>query len=154
MEFNDLHSNYPLMMLGVAGIIVVSLALGIFVLFFLSEKGVRDRIAGLIAVSVTALVFMSGSYMSHTQNLQREADFRMNIQQKYDVDEVLMEFQNDYVRIHQDESQKIYVLVDDKTYLFNLTQNKKTWEPTLSDPPINGGMDVTATLSADDLLKK
>ena len=52
------------------------------------------------------------------------------------------------------DKQKIYVVVDGTTYMFYLTQDRNTWEPTLEDPPVPGGSNTNPSITADDLLKK
>lgn len=154
MEFNNLHSNYGWIILGQMAIILFTAFLLAAVTYILLDKmraHMKLRAAG--SVCAVMAVIVTGSYICGEFEESLIEDFRANIQQKYDVDEVLMEFQGETVSIRSEESQNLYVRIDDKTYLFNLTQDDTTWEPTLADPPINGGMDVTKTVSAEDLLK-
>lgn len=77
-----------------------------------------------------------------------------NIEQKYDVDEVQLRAFDTVTDPYQTSSQKVNVKVDGNTYLFYLTQDRNTWEPTLTDPPVNGGNNTNTSLTAEDLLKK
>lgn len=155
MEFNNLHSNYGWIILCQAAVILtIALLFGGLVFFLLRKLPIRyEELRFLLAFVAVVGVTVVGSFIGSEWEQQSRNDFRANIQQKYDVDEVLTEYQDQVVSIRVEESQNLYVIVDGKTYLFNLKQDKTTWEPTLSDPPINGGMDVTKTLGAEDLLK-
>ena len=77
-----------------------------------------------------------------------------NIEQKYNVDGVKLEAYSVKTYPYVDDEQKIHLVVDGETYLFYLTQDSQTWEPTIIDHPINGGSVNSGSLTAEDLLKK
>ena len=77
-----------------------------------------------------------------------------NIEQKYDVDEVQLRAFDTVTRPNQTSIQKVNVKVDGTTYMFYLTQDRNTWEPTLEDPPVPGGSNAKPSITADGLLKK
>lgn len=57
--------------------------------------------------------------------------FENNVKQKYAVDEVYIEYNENHVTVENPEVQSVYVSKDGSTYEFYVTQNKTTWEPTL-----------------------
>ncbi|MBC9706043.1 MAG: hypothetical protein H9W81_13925 [Enterococcus sp.] len=85
---------------------------------------------------------------------QNEEALISNIQHKYDVDEVKLEAYGEYTRPEDVDEQKIHVVVEGETYMFYLSQDRQTWEPTLLDPPVNGGNQQNVSpLKASELLK-
>lgn len=104
-------------------------------------------------VVVLALLISSGLAKAEKISTDNRAALISNIQQKYDVDEVKLEVYETQTRPETVENQKIHVIVDEELYMFYLSQDKNTWEPTLSDPPTNGGNPSASPLKAENLLK-
>lgn len=120
------------------------------------ETGLKNKIAfvGLVT-GIIAIVFCSVLALFKAGEIENDnkAALISNVEQKYEVDDIRLEAFGTVTYPEIIKEQKIHVTVDGETYLFYLTQNKETWEPTLSDPPINGGNPMDSPLKAEDLLK-
>lgn len=112
---------------------------------------------GVVAALLCGVIFLAGSVFTYYQGIEtrksNNAALVSNLQQKYDVDEVLLEDLDTKVVSEKEGKQKINVVSDGVTYTFLLTQDKNTWEPTLSNPAIPGGSAKETNVSAEDLLK-
>lgn len=126
---------------------------------FESKEGKADasKTRGIIALFCTVtLVGIGFIVLSSRADVEsnNEKSLVTNVQTKYDVDEVILHGIDVSVDAEQEDAQNVIVKVDDKTYTFHLTQDRETWEPTLTNPPVPGGSSDTTNLSAEDLLKQ
>lgn len=151
MQFQEIQMN-------VSMISAMLIMFSIFVPFSLilatcitSEKPNVWLIIASVAVAAVSLF----STVNISGNVTKENDEALvsNIQQKYDVDEVLIEHRGSYTIAEELKNQTVHVVVDGQVYAFDLEQNQDTWEPTLLNPAINGGSTEADTLTAEELLR-
>lgn len=110
---------------------------------------------GLLTLTFVFSGFVAiGSYNMGTQEVRKnDKDLISNIQKKYEVDEVLVEYRGNITNPTATEYQQVHVSVNGKVYAFDLEQNENTWEPTLLDPAVSGGSAKGENISAEELLK-
>lgn len=159
MNFEEIHVHAKtLEMISIipAGFSVIGL---LFCLMLMLYKGTEPdekvfaRI-GFVALLVMGIVSFSAFLFATNRVAQNNEALISNIEQKYNVDEVKLASYGVITDPHIDYEQKIHLVVDDETYLFYLKQDRQTWEPTIVDPPINGGSENSGLLTAEDILKK
>lgn len=117
----------------------------------------RQRIA-LAPMFLLGAMLVVGVFQGHAMyqkiSPQNDAALISNLNQKYDVDEIKLDAYDTYTLSNMVQDQKIHVAVDGNTYMFYLSQNQETWEPTLIDPPINGGnAQDMPVIKVEDILK-
>lgn len=157
MEFQEIFVDRVIVIALVSGISVIAGAfLALLALFghHARDKG-SNSLRIVFAASSVVLVITGLALVSTSNNLtdsNREA-LVSNIEQKYDVDEVVLSGVDVSTQSDRASAQPVNIVVDGSTYTFHLTQDKNTWEPTLTNPPASGGSSTTEHLSAEDLLK-
>ena len=119
--------------------------------FYLTFK---TFLLSLVGIAVFMSLFYWVGDIGEDTNRSNTKALVSNIEQKYDVDEVQLKAFDTVTRPHQTSSQKVNVKVDGTTYMFYLTQDRNTWEPTLADPPVPGGSNTKPSITANELLKK
>lgn len=155
MEFQEIFANRTTVYVIIACIsMLVGLVLVILGLSFICDEGVS---AGFIISIIVGAGIIVGSVIAFQQwddtEKSNEAALISNIEQKYDVDDVLLDAPDANVNEEDTRAQNVSVVVDSNVYTFLLTQDINTWEPTLINLPVPGGSSDTMNLSADDLLK-
>lgn len=150
MQFQEIHMHA--MTVGVVGI-MFSLFIAA-VIFGIAVSPMRLH-KGMTVLSIIVAVAGAGSsiYIGEKTIAENNEALLSNIQEKYDVDEVLLEYRGTETKSVYIKDQQVHVLVDGQVYAFDLEQDKETWEPTLLDPAINGGSDEEKNLSAEELLR-
>lgn len=134
-------------------IISVISGLATYVLLAIGDiKGKYILIPGSITIAAWILTLFVLGHVDTTRD-QSKSILESNVKTKYDVDEIRFETSNGKTKATKTSEQEVQVVVDNKRYIFHLTQDPETWEPTLSDPPIPGGNSPSTALSAEDLLK-
>lgn len=161
MEFQEILIDSPLiftLLSFVFGAIGAMLIISSVLAFRGSETDEIEpnKKEGFVVLGIGAfLLVFSFVSMSHNSNMWDKNDEALvsNIEKKYDVDEVVLSSVDVGVVAEKEKPQNVNVVVDGKTYTFYLSQNKDTWEPTLTNPAIPGGSSEIETLSAEDLLR-
>lgn len=161
MEFQEILIDSPLIFAFLSFIIGAIGAILIISSVLAFRGSETDEIepnkkAGFVVLGIGAfLLVFSFVSMSHNSNMWDKNDEALvsNIEKKYDVDEVVLSSVDVGVVAEKEKPQNVNVVVDGKTYAFYLSQDKDTWEPTLTNPAIPGGSSETETLSAEDLLR-
>lgn len=103
--------------------------------FVICGESVRKRTLRTITI-ILGTVASVGIFFITVAEVRNEQEKSLisNIEQKYDVDEVLLEYGNDITEPGRLEKGHVSVRVDDKVYTFGLEQDPKTHEPTLIRP--------------------
>lgn len=149
--------------LGSMALFMVAIGLALYIMLGLMDKMSEKRnfslsfksfLFSLVGIAVFMYLFYWVDDIAADESRSNAKALISNIEQKYDVDEVQLKAFDTVTNPHQTSSQKVNVTVDGTTYMFYLTQDKNTWEPTLEDPPVPGGSDTKSSITADDLLKK
>lgn len=149
VERSETYQALWFLLLGLGACLVI------FTLAFLAHEAFVS-IGSMIALTL-GVSFAVGGYYAHQEydaiQKSNESALVHNIEQKYDVDLVLLDAPEVDVNADDLDPQNVSVVVDSVSYTFLLTQDENTWEPTLINPSIPGGSSETVSLSADDLLK-
>lgn len=149
VERSETYQTIWLLLLGFGASLVI------FTVVFLAHE-VEVSIGSMIAITL-GVSFSVGSYYAHQEydaiQKSNEAALVHNIEQKYDVDLVLLDAPEVDVKADDVGAQNVSVVVDSVSYTFLLTQDENTWEPTLINPSIPGGSSEVVNQSAEDLLK-
>lgn len=149
VERSETYQALSFLLLGLGACLVV------FTLAFLAHE-VFVSIGSMIALTLGVSFAVGGYYAQQEYDAiqkSNESALVHNIEQKYDVDLVLLDAPEVDVNADDLDPQNVSVVVDSVSYTFLLTQDENTWEPTLINPSIPGGSSETVSLSADDLLK-
>lgn len=159
MAFKEISKYIDVMAMGATfGLVLISFASILLLLNtvanYRSGKVRKSKMFGSMiwVIVIGAVTYCVGSIGAESRASNDRA-LVSNIQQKYDVDEVLLKNGDVITHPKDTDSQPVNIVVDDVTYLFYLTQDDDTWEPTLTNPPLNGGSSEVVNVSADDLLK-
>lgn len=151
MQFQEIQMNISAL---AAGFIILSIFIPFGFIIATCVADDKPRVWLIFSSVVLAFVALF-TVVTITGNVTKANDDALvsNIQQKYDVDEVLLEHRGSYIVSESLVNQTVHVSVDGQIYAFDLEQNKDTWEPTLLNPAINGGSAEVKSLSAEDLLR-
>lgn len=161
MNFHEIHIDMPV---GIPVILImVALPLMIFIAIDIGFKIYNNKenpegkkpfileLFILLIIVATSTIFLINVVSLPGEN---RAALVHNIQEKYEVDEVKLQAYDVITYPTSTNEQKVHVIVDGDAYMFYLSQDKNTWEPTLIDPPINGGnTQDSPPLKAKDILK-
>lgn len=150
MQFHEIHPN-------ALGLTFGGVVLSVFIFFAVMVFAITREKSSKVLVTFSVifaigLAITSAIIRDDAITGNRDA-FMANIQQKYDVDEVLLEYRGVKTSPILTKDQQVHVSVDGQVYAFDLEQNPETWEPTLLDPAVSGGSVKEKNLSADELLR-
>lgn len=130
MEFEYLTSSAA----GTAAIAAMSIAAVLAVVLILSLTNARKFVYAIFAIlGIACIIAAVTSQVEDNKNRNNEA-LIANIEKKYDVDEVLLEYGDYVTKPNKLEKNHVSVRVDDKVYTFGLEQDDRTFEPTLKKP--------------------
>lgn len=134
-QFEEIHQYLP-NILGLGGILV-SLMLGTIIEtnIHFSGKKVNKWLKAMPIVTGMVFAIICGVYLFHSTSANEQA-FENNVKQKYAVDEVYIHYNGNHVTVENTEVQSVYVSKDGSIYEFYVTQDKTTWEPTLTPAPV------------------
>lgn len=155
MTFQEININELFLVDLIVFTLGVFVLVGWFTTALLGLEGAKARhvmIAGLVAVTLTGSFGFAFNHLD-TVKEQSKTIVESNVKKKYNVDEIRFEAVSVKTKAEKTSEQEVQVVVDGKSYIFHMTQDPETWEPTLTDPPALGGSAKTAELSAEDLLK-
>lgn len=136
-------------------VLITGAVLVVFTLIILLNDGAST---GSIITLILGAFFVIGGLVIYQESdeLQKTnaAILVSNIEQKYEVDDVLLDAPEANTEAENANPQNVSVVVDGSLYTFLLTQDDNTWEPTLINIPIDDESSEKVNLSAQDILKK
>jgi len=132
-------------------VIIVAILLAVFMYFELPMVIFPVSVLAVIMVSVLC-TFLIVSPKVEANTLKATH----NLELKYDIKDVLWDDPRTTASYDSQHSNQQVVVVanNDQRYVFDYTMNLDTSEPTLTDPPIQGGATPDNATTAEILLKK
>lgn len=130
MEFEYLISSAA----GTAAVAVMSAGSVLIIIFILSLANPKNFVYAVFSILGIVGVIAAVSFQVNDNKTHNREALIANIEQKYDVDEVLLEYGDYVTQPTKLEKNHVSVRIDDKVYTFGLEQDAKTFEPKLTRP--------------------